>query len=263
MNRFIALISILLLSSTILGQAKRFKETLKNCPSKWYDTSLVATSNRLDVFRLDEDYLSSISIKGINAKRKQRLRSNFEQDTLLNQICVSGINSFFRSRFKRRSTWRKEQKTILRALEEYQSDCNIFSARAFMIDLLDWPLSSAFYYLKKSTKTELKLFQGKQPPSTNPVVDGYEEPIPIETVTEKQFVDRIIETIPRKGPNSDLLSRKYSRIGIAMKIDASTLNRERRPRVYVILVLAGKRLQGIRLKPFVTEELEKNYPYDE
>ena len=253
---------ILFSASSVSGQARRFFDVLAKCPPVYYDTSAtMSKEERVKVFEFDEARYSGLILSAINKRRKQRSRPGFQQDTLLNRLCVSGLQSFLRSRFKRPTTWKKEQKTILAALDIYESKFRLFAARAFSIDLIDLQKNAAFYYLKKYTASELQLYKGKQPNSTDPDVEGYEEPVPIEAATLLQLTERVLEMFPRTGNSGDLLSRKYCRIGIAIQVDRRTLYKQKRPTANLVLIIAGKKLQKVRLKDFVEEEYatEKTY----
>ena len=260
MNRFLLFI-LILSNGVVLAQSKKFMAAIDSAGEEYFDLPADFTKMRLDPFDLDKKGCSGLIIRGVNFRRNQRGRKPLEQDSLLNKFCEAGIETFYKGSFKSHRTWKKEQKGILRALHIKRSQHKLFWAKVFTVDLLDWPEGRAFYFLKNGN-TKMRLYEGSQPPTTNPLVDGYVEPKPLEAITEKQLVYRLIEVFPNKGTSRDILCKKYSRIGVSVMVDDYSLNRQRRPRVYVVLMMAGKRTQKVKVERFVEKEFASDKYYE-
>lgn len=249
---------------TLSAQSQRLRlaEQLKIETVDYYDSLIEVSDTRLNPLKFDPYHGASLAISHINEKRRQRAREALVQDSLLNQICAAGLKSFSKFRFRNRSLMPKEKLQIQKIVNQYRMSERALSARVFTIDLLDWPKTARYYYLKRCKKSPMQLYKGKQPSTTNPDMEGYVEPIPILAVTERQFVERFLIRFIRSGSPSELTSRKFSKIGLAFRIDEKTIGRQKRPTVYAMVLVTGKKLQEVQVKSFIEEEYEKDLPHE-
>lgn len=250
------LLLILFFGYFIHAQNKKFLEHIYSSPDYYYIYDQTATNQRIELLNANPDYLSGLFIQALKKERIRRFRPDLEQDSLLNRIARSSIETYNKTRFVYSKTWRQEKKSFRYALIHEESDHKLYSAHAFSIDMLDLKFAESFYYDPKPGTSSVNLYFGKKPEIRNTEDPDYVEPFPIQPVTEEIACQRLIQLLSKGNYKHDLLSKKFSRIGLAIKIDQSSVNRNERPRIFVILIFGGKQLQTIKVR---TEMLNDNY----
>jgi len=235
------------------AQNRRFLEKVDATEPVFYTESEPVSEQRLDLKNFDVSHNAGLFIGTINSERERRFRIILEQDSLLNQIALAGIDSYNKKRYIHSKTWRQESKSIKFALQYHHSKNKIYSAHAFTVDLLDLEFTQGYYCDKRNDESDLHLYKGKRPKITDPEDENYVEPIPLFAITEKQMGERILNILSKGTLGRDLLSKKYSRVGVAVKVDKHSLHANIRPELFVILIFGGKQLQDIKVPKDVAD----------
>lgn len=230
----------------VSAQNRRFINLADETEPVWYHQQS-ATETNLHLDRFDANHICGITIDGLNEFRTYKSRKPFGQDSLLNQIAAAGMSTFNRSSFTISRTWSKERKSIHFVLRNHQSEYRAYNAHAFVVDLLDLDMSKSFYYDSKPETSDIDLYAGKPSEVKDPTDEEYVEPKPLELISEISFIDRFIEEMSSGERYRDLMSRKYERVGISLKLNPFSMRSNRRPTLFVIVVFAGKVMQQVRV----------------
>ncbi len=222
----------------------------------FYNDQLQPSVSRIDLLNLDADHLSGLFVSVLKTERSRRLKPELIQDSLLNRIARSGITTFARSKFTYGKIWAVEKQNIKYALQREESKYKLYSAHAFCIDMLDLKFASPFHYDDRIGKSNTNLYYGRKTKASDPENPEQLEDVPVESVTEQQFAERLIDFLSKGMYRKDFLSKKFSRVGVALKIDKQSLNRNARPRIFVILIFGGKQLQNIKVPRGLMEDDE-------
>lgn len=244
-------ISAIFISTASFAQSRRFLERVDNAKPCYYAES-TASAQRLDLLNFDAHQCSGFFISALNHQREFKSRTKLEQDSLLNRIATAGIESYNNKNYRSSITWQKDRGSIKFALQKYHSKNRIYVAHAFRLDLLDLDLSKSFYLDRRIGESELNLYLGKRPKENDPEDKDYVEPVPLNAITEQILAERLIKLMSSGEMEKDFLSKKYSRIGIAVKVDKKSLNAAKRPQLFVIVIYGGKLLQEIKVPQDVT-----------
>jgi len=253
MNKLIIAICFLL-SGCVVTYNKRLLDRIEKTETRFYNDRNLNAEKRIELFNFDDNDLSSLVICSVNDERKRRYRPLLEQDSLFNQIALTVLKIFNRKTFVHSPTWRKEKSAINYVLQRLHAKHKAYSAHVFLLDMLDLPFSTSFYCDKKNGNSPINLYKGKKPKVINPNDVNYVEPEALYAITEKQFSDRLLSLLSKGGYSKDLLSKKFSCIGVALKMDTRSLNKNVRPKIFVVLIFGGKVLQNIKLPSDLIEE---------
>jgi hypothetical protein len=245
--RISVFILFLLLGFSGKAQNRKFLIHYIRQNGKMYELHEV-NAQRLDLHSLAKEEVSGNVIAGINAFLARKLRKPLVQDSILNKICFSGVETFSTSRFRNRKTWRKEQKNLDYALKLDQSKNRLFVAYAFRVSLLDLDVKEKFYCDKRVGESEIDLYRGNKPKFGNPKHEDYVEPVPLSPMTNEQMLNEVLKKLNQNGCLKNIFSRKFSQIGIAVRMEKRSLSRSKRPYMYVMLMLAGKQNQYMKKK---------------
>lgn len=243
--RFIFILTALI-STLSFGQSKRFLDRIEQTKPCYYNES-EASGQRVDLLNFEKDDCAGMFISTLNKQREWKSRIKLEQDSLLNRIAVACIESYNNKKYRSSITWRNDRVTIKYALQKYHSKNRIYAAHAFRLDLLDLDMSKSFYLDKRIGESELDLYLGNRQKENDPEHEDYVEPVPLNAVTENILAERFMKLLSSGEMEKDLLSKKYTRIGIAVKVDRRSLNAAKRPQLFVILIYGGKLLQGLKI----------------
>lgn len=240
------MISTLLFAVSTTAQNRKFLDSLKYLNDIAYQET-APSNQQVDVVHFDPNYYGGIILSVLNSERSKKGKGAFVQDTLFNRIAVAGLKTFSKSRFTDKSKWRKEQKSINYALIKHKSKHKVFDAYAFMVDFMDYSQIGSFYYDPKDQSDTPRLYKGKRSKAKRPDHEDYFEPVPVDMVTEIEFGEQILKMISKHSGTMSLMSKKYTQIGVAVKIDRRTLYRSKRPKGYVIIIFGGKKNQKIKV----------------
>lgn len=235
------------MSFLVQAQNKLFLNHVHESENVYYNDQLQPSANRIDVLNLNTDYLSGLFVSALKHERSRRFKPELVQDSLLNKIARSGIHTFARSKFTYGKLWAVEKQNIKYALQREESKYKLYAAHAFCLDMLDLKFASPFHYDGSVGKSNTNLYSGRKTrlsDTDNP--DGMEEE-PVESITEQQFAERLIDFFSKGMYRKDFLSKKFTRVGVALKIDKQSINRNERPRIFVIVIFGGKQLQTIKV----------------
>ncbi len=260
MNRLVVLIILLGVAQINLAQNRRFLAKVKTIVTQKYDEDISPSEAEVDVINFDRGLYASLIFSKVNMLRNKKGRQELGQNSLLNRISSAGIEEFSKSRFTSRKYWMKEKKSINMALIQNRSNYKLFSAYAFIIDLADLNPRASFFYDRKKDFGGTALFKGKRPTTKESHKEGFKEPEEVEMLSEVEFSEEIIKLLNKKGASSVLYSKKFSQIGISIRIDERTLHRNKRPCAYVMIVFGGKKMQKVKELPeYYSIESEADY----
>ena len=214
-------------------------------PFKYDETG---TSGRLNVDELDEAAVCGMIIHGINETLQRTHKPKITQDSLLNKICFSGVETFAYSRFSKRKNWRKEQKNLDYALKITKSENKMFISYAFRVDLLDLSWKDKYYYDWRLKESDLDLYKGKKPKIHDPEDEDYKEPVPLRAKTYHQMLKETLQQMKYNGCMKNISSSYFTQLGLAVKIDERSLHRNKRPCMFVMIMLAGKQSYQMKKK---------------
>ncbi len=167
-------------------------------------------------------------------------------DSILNRIAFSAIKHTSKRAFSDRRKWKKETRSFEYALKLSGSDYKMLETFRFEVDLLDFISSSRFYYDRRIKTSDLDLYAGRPEKIRNSDHEDYVEPVPLKSKTEDAVMEQMFSQWVSNRGWKESTSRAYSRIGVACRLETRSLNRSKRPFMYVIVVLAGK--QNMLLK---------------
>lgn len=240
-------ILFLFISFLVQAQNKLFLNHVHESESVFYNDQLQPSVDRIDVLNFNADYLSGLFVSALKQERSRRFKSELVQDSLLNRIAQSCISTFARSKFTYGKIWSAEKQNIKYALQREESKYKLYSAHAFCLDMLDLKFATPFHYDDKIGKSNTNLYYGRKAKSLDTDNPEVMEEEPVESITEMQFAERIIDFFSKGAYRKDFLSKKFTRVGVALKIDKHSINRNERPRIFVVVIFGGKQLQTIKV----------------
>jgi hypothetical protein len=203
---------------------------------------------RLAMDSFDEAAICGGTIDKINSELARKNRQVLMQDSILNRLSESTVETFSKSRFLSASKLKKERASIEYALGMSASKNRMISTYCFRVDLLDLILGAKFYCNRREHESELHLYAGDPPKIRNKEHPDYIAPIPLKSKTIIQTVEQVMATFSSKGGMREVFSKRYTQIGLACRLDQRTLNQSKRPTMYFTLMLAGKQTQNIKKK---------------
>jgi hypothetical protein len=239
-------ISVIFLPVLAVAQDRKFLERVDVTAPQFY-VETTAGGGRMDLVNFNAGAYAGLMIGTFNEHRRLRARPVLEQDSLLNRIALAAILSYNRNKYIYSGEWKKERSSIKYALHHQHASFKMYWAHAFALDVLDLDLRKPFYCDKKNPESDLSLYEGKKPAIIDPEAEGYVAPVPLAAVTDQEFCKRLLGFFSG-AIQDELLDDAYSRIGVALKVDPRSIKvGAYRPRVFVIVVLGGKRLQEVRV----------------
>ena len=207
----------------------------------------IATENKLDVIHFDAHNYAGMVLNNLNATRAKRGRKDLVQDSTFNRMCKLGVNHFSKSFF----TSRKHRNKVVRytdfSLRKMKGEHRLFRAIVFTQNVVHLSDRNNFYLDRRDKTTDLQLFEGEKS-TAKPEDEDYIEPVPVKELTEKQFVWEVIKSIKRENGARELITRNYTHVGVSIRIDPTSINKKRVPRVFVMVLLGGKQTQKVKIR---------------
>lgn len=200
-------------------------------------------ASRLDVFDLDREDIAGCLIDATNNWLSSEEYPILEQDSSLNKICNSAALKMRSSRFKNKVYWQREQKNFDYALKLAKVPHRMFTTYGFILDLLDLEKRDKFFFDRRVKTSDLSLYEGERPTVMNENHKDYIEPVPLSPKTESQMCQEYIAIMLKNKGLKRAKSGVYSQIGVSVRVDERSLNRKRRPIMYVVVMLSGKQSQ--------------------
>lgn len=259
--KILFIVMIATFGSSCLGQNRKFLIHVNQASPYMYEEEQ-ASGMRLDAESLNVDAICGGAVADINAKLRKKIRKPLQQDSILNMICRSGVATYSSSKYASRKTWRKEQKSIDYALKMQHSTNKMFIAYAFKVDLLDLSSKEKFYCDRRNRDSDLLLYEGDAPRIRNPEHEGYVEPIPLGLKSEEQAVAALMQHLENNGGVRDVFSKRFTQVGIAVKLEKRSLYRSRRPYMYVVVILAGKQNNYMKKKDKLERLVKADQAYE-
>lgn len=247
-------------SFSSFGQNRKFLIDF-NQSERFLHADAEASEHRVDIKNFDASQMSAMFLKKVDEELSKKLRPALTQDSILNQMAHSAIKFVARKTYKDRQKWRKEKRSFEYALKLSASKYRMLEAYRYQIDLLDYIAGGRFYFDRRIQTSSLNLYAGRPVKIKDPEHEDYVEPVPLEPKTEQAVVDLLLKKLESRGAWRDILSRKYYRIGVATKLEVKSMNRSKRPFIYVIILIAGK--QNVLLKKKDYTERILRYEVDE
>lgn len=254
--KFSAAFLFLVFAFSVQAQNKLFLNHVHESENYFYNDQLHPSGSRIDLLNFNADHLSGLFVSIMQEERGRRFKPELIQDSLLNRIARSGILTFSRSKFTYGRLWAAEKQNIKYALQREESKFKLYSAHAFCLDMLDLKFASPFYHDEGVGKSNVNLYHGRKNKTGNQADQSDMDLEPVESVTEEQFAERLLDFLSKGSYRKDFLSKKFTRVGVALKVDKHSLNRNARPRIFVILIFGGKQLQSIKIPHGLMEDDE-------
>lgn len=208
---------------------------------------LAASAEPVDILNFDREDFEGKLLHELNLKRARKGRQEWRQNAEFMQVCNVGVKHFSKSFFKKsRKYQHKTTRYVEFGLRHLKGSCRMFRAFTFYVNLTNLKNYSRYYYSRKDDTSPLHLYMDKRPRVTNPEHEDYEAPIPVKPLGEDDFIRTLIGSIRSASSARELVLRRYTEIGIAMRLDEHTVNRRKAPRVFVMVVIGGKQLQEIK-----------------
>lgn len=240
------------------GQNRKF---LLNChmSDNFNYSESESVDGRLDMTAFNDDAICSGTIEKINAGLARKNRDLLKQDSILNRLSQATVQTFAKSRFLKTAKLKKEIPSIEYALRLSASKNRMISTYCFRVDLLDLVPGAKYYCNKREMTSEIHLYAGDPPKIRNKEHPDYVAPVPLLSKTISQTIDQLLLQFTAKGGMREVMSKRYTQIGLACRLDERTLNQSKRPTMYFTLMLAGKQNQNLKKKD-ITERI---LSYDE
>lgn len=235
----------LFISCWTFGQNKKFLIDYNQAERFFYQEQ-EAGGQEIRLTDFDGAALSAMVITKVNNELSRKLRPELVEDSILNKMAFSAIKYVPRKAYHDRHKWKKEKRSFDYALKLSGSKFRMLEAYRYQIDLLDYVPGGRFYFDRRIGTSELNLYAGRPNKIKDREHEDYEEPIPLSSKTEQKVVETIFEQFESRGAWKSMTSRKYSRIGLACRVETKSLNRSKRPQMYIIVFLLGK--QNLQLK---------------
>lgn len=249
------------LAFSAFGQNNQYFDRLDRTELEPY-VARAATQAELDVMNLDKQGYAGLLLEGINSVRTLKQRAVFEQDSAFNQMCNVGVKHFPQAYFRNKTKRHKIIRYAEFGLRHLKGKHRMFRVFSFNYNLTTLSNLTPFYYARNDETSPLKLFWGRRPRVTDPNHEDYEEPKPVRPISEKEFVRGLCRAFEHSKGGKDLLSRNFTHIGIAIRVDEFTLNRKKIPRAFVMVIIGGKQIQKARdVEPAKLEDEDVNNPY--
>lgn len=216
----------------------------------------------LEVLDFDQQYYSGMILHELNLKRKTRGRPGFELDSTYNRICNTMVKQFSRGYFNGRKKRRRVNRFTEFGIRYLRGDNRLFKNYNFYFNLTNLTKHTRYFYARGDETTKLKLFIGKRPRTMSPTHEDYVKPTPVKPITEKQFGAAMIQSLLRRDGSIEFFSKNYSHIGISMRIDEYTINRQQIPMAQIMIIIGGKQTQKVR-DPYTIPQnsADDNSPY--
>ena len=244
--RWCSFIIIMLTLSMSWGQNQRYYDWLDRTErdSVKIKAPSIQEMNVLDFDRAD---FSGKLLHELNLQRTRKGRQEWQQNEAFMQVCNVGVKHFSKSFFKKSRKYRhKVTRYTEFGLRHMNASCRMFRAFTFYVNLTNLKKYSRYYFSRKDDTSPLRLYMGKRPRISDPEHEEYEKPLPVKPLTEDDFVRTLIGTIKGASNARELVLRRYSDIGIAMRLDEHTINRRKPPHVFVMIIVGGRQLQDTK-----------------
>jgi hypothetical protein len=205
------------------------------------------SQEQLNVINFDRAGFSGKLLHELNAQRTRKGRSEWKLNDGFMQVCNVGVKHFSKSFFKKSRKYRhKITRYTEFGLRHMDASCRMFKAFTFYVNLTNLKRYSRYYYSRKDDTSPLRLYMGKRPRISDPDHEEYEKPVPVKPLTEDDFIRTLISSIKSASNARELVLRRYSEIGIAMRLDEHTINRRKPPHAFVMVIVGGRQLQEMK-----------------
>lgn len=260
MIRFIT-IALVLNSFVGYAQNKRFFRTIDSTKANFAE-EWGASGAKLDVLNFDEQNYEGAILDELNAQRSLKNRSVFVQDSAYNRMCLTGLATFSKGYYTSHKNETRVHRYTEIGIRRMQGNNRLFRVIMFKIRLADIENNEFFYYDRRNFDSELQLYKGKTPTTRNPEHENYVEPVPVDELSEEDFVNNFVAKIKREISAKEFYSKHYTHISLSLRVDPSSVGRRRIPKAYVIVILGGKQTQKIKAaRPIPQNNAASNNPY--
>lgn len=259
--RLIFFFFVILSLQVTFAQNKRYYDLLDRTERNELKVR-AATAELVNIVDFDNQLYAGMILEQLNQARKKKGRSLFVEDTAFAQVCNVGVKHFASSYFKSKKMTDRVVHYTEFGLRHLQSHHRLFKAYCFYVNLTHLNRFTPFYYHSADETTALKLFKGRRPNTLNPEHPDYETPTPVQPITELELVEGINELLRKKDGSAELFSKSYTHIGISVRLDQYSINRNKIPHAFVMVIIGGKQTQKASdFLPATPDNVDENNPY--
>ena len=254
---------IVLLLNPFLGfnQNRRFFRIIDSTNAKFAE-EWGASGAKLDVLNFNEQNYEGAILDGLNAQRSLKNRQVFVQDSAYNRMCLTGIAAFSKGYYTSHKNETRVHRYTEIGIRRMQGNNRLFRVIMFKIRLADIGYNEYFYFDRRNFDSELQLYKGKKRLTRKPVIVDDEEAIPVDELSEQDFVNNFVKKIKKEMSAREFYSKCYTHIGLSLCVDPSSVGRRRIPKAYVMVILGGKQTQKIKeARPILQNNAANNNPY--
>ena len=178
-----------------------------------------------------------LMMKQLLKKRNRNRADTLKQSlvlTRLSTLCVKRIHTLMPTKNKRRESLEKRIRRIF-----FGSHCSfgLIETIAFEIPLLK--KKSNFHYNKDGTAGGFNLYEGKSKPRASK--EDPEKEVALETYDYSEIRELIATQFARKKINRYLSEKNIAAFGFHIELDETTINKNKIPKLRVLLILGEKR----------------------
>ena len=188
------------------AQNAKFLKRLDETSAVWYDENQPADQSPMNLFNFDSHYYSSMLLGEINRHRTQKRHTPFKQDSLLNHIAATALETFNRRSYMYRNAWLKECRSIHYALQRHQSENKVYAAYTFNVELIDLRFMEQFYWNRRIGTSDINLYHYKRTKIHDTLHEDYIAPDPMEAIKGQEFCRRSLVCLSKGKADHDFRS---------------------------------------------------------
>ena len=201
----------------------------------------------INVLYPDTHLLNAALYFTINKWRIKKGREAYSLNGKLQRLCEAHTEKYHASRFDRNVQNSIRIKKLLRKFPRYHGlRFKLLDGATGRVNIVDYK-RGRFFFHRKDEETTLKLFKG----SKAALKDTSKVLKPLGELTYNQFADRAMNELLKGSFGKTLRSRSYELIGINIRIDARSVNRNEIPQAKIIVLVGGHR-NKLLLQVFAT-----------
>lgn len=189
----------------------------------------------------DEDLLKKLVLSKINAKRVKRKGKELVLNEALQQTADQYVATFRYQRFENSAENKRRFKKNIRKQARINGYKNAFVDFHIVSQNAMNYYGKQFYYDKDDTETSTHLFMGKKPSKKEKEEPGYKA-VPVKTLTYDDLASIIARNFVRDDGYFSSLNNGFDKYGFALAVDGKTIHRNKIPKVKVILIVGGNRI---------------------
>lgn len=244
------LLLTLLLTRITLAQGEFIREARYHLPRKdslyGFETAFSA-GGEYDYYR-DSTLNLERMVRALLQKGNKNRTDTLKQSLVLTQLatlCVKRIHTIMPVKIERKHRLEKRIRRIF-----FGSSCSfgLIETIAFEIPIVKEPFGY-FHYNKKGAAGGFNLYKGKSKPKKTKE-DPEPEEIPLELYSYDEVQQLIKKQLSRKKVYRHLSEKQVSAFGYYMELDEKTVNRNKIPKVKVLIILGEKRFSYKQRKKF-------------